>query len=72
MKDRLSKLLTVKSMVTMILTVVFSILALRQIVDDETFLTIYTMIISFYFGTQHEKTSVKEPTATESKGDQNA
>ena len=70
MKDRISKLLSVKSLVTMILTVVFSILALRQIVNDETFLTIYTMIISFYFGTQHERSNAT--TNKESQGEKDA
>lgn len=46
------KLLTVKSIVTILLTVVVCVLALtdRMPVDN-----IYLMIMAFYFGTQHEK-----------------
>lgn len=55
MKERLSKLLTVKSIVTIILTVIFCILALRGTITGRDFLTIFTTIIAFYFGTQAEK-----------------
>lgn len=54
MKERLSKLLTVKSLVTLILTAVFAYLAITGEIG-QPFLTIYTMIISFYFGTQVEQ-----------------
>lgn len=52
MKERLSKLLTVKSIVTIVLTAVYAYLAVMGRVNmEQTFL----MIIAFYFGTQHEK-----------------
>ncbi len=54
MQERLSKLLTVKSLVTLILTLVFAYLAITGEIG-QPFLTIYTMIISFYFGTQVER-----------------
>jgi len=52
MKERLSKLLTVKSLVTLVLTVVFAVLTLTEGVSGQEFLTVFTVIISFYFGTQ--------------------
>lgn len=55
MKDALIKLLKVKSIVTLILAIVFAILSLKQIISGEQFLTIFTVIISFYFGTQATK-----------------
>lgn len=55
MGERLSKLLTVKSIVTLILTLVFSVLALKNIISGTEFLTIYTTLIAFYFGTQTTK-----------------
>lgn len=55
MKDRISKLLTVKSIVTVALTAVFAVLALRGSVTGEQFLVIFTTIIAFYFGTQAER-----------------
>ena len=55
MKERVSKLLTVKSIVTIMLTVVFAILALRGAITAEQFVMIFTTIIAFYFGTQAKK-----------------
>ena len=46
---RIGNLLTVKSIVTLILTVIFAVLALRGEVGQD-FMTVYTMIISFFFG----------------------
>lgn len=51
---RISRLLTVKSIVTLILTTIFSVLALRGTVEQD-FMTIYAVIISFYFGTQSQE-----------------
>ena len=55
MKERLNKLLTVKSIVNLNLTAVFSFLSLRGAISGQEFLTIFTVIVSFYFGTQYEK-----------------
>lgn len=55
MLDRLAKLIDVKSIVTIILTVVFSLLAVTGKVQSDQFLTVFTVIIAFYFGTQAQK-----------------
>lgn len=52
---RISKLLSVKSLVTVVLTFVFSYLAIIGKINPEQFMTIFTVIISFYFGTQAMK-----------------
>jgi uncharacterized protein (DUF486 family) len=52
---RLANLLTIKSLVTLIITAVFAVLALRGSISGEQFLTIFTVIIAFYFGTQAAK-----------------
>ena len=57
MKERLSKLLTVKSIVTLVLTAVFAYLAVVGRISGQEFLTIFTVIVSFYFGTQYERKS---------------
>lgn len=54
-KDRILKLIDVKSIVTITLTVVFSALSIRGKVTTEQFLTIFTTVIAFYFGTQTQK-----------------
>lgn len=55
MKEQLTKLLSVKSLITLILTVLFFCLAIQGALKASDVLTIYTVVISFYFGTQHEK-----------------
>ena len=53
-------LLTVKSIVTIVLTVVFSILSLSERISGEEFLHIFSVVIAFYFGTQYQKGAEKE------------
>lgn len=60
MKQKLAKLINVKSIVTLMLTVVFCILAVKQAISAEQFLTIFTTVVAFYFGTQYQKNSGKE------------
>ena len=55
MKERITKLVDVKSIVTLILTLVFAVLSLKSEISAEQFLTIFTTIIAFYFGTQYAK-----------------
>ena len=55
LRQRLANLLTVKSLVTVILTAVFAGLAGAGRVSTEQFLTVFTVVIAFYFGTQAEK-----------------
>ena len=52
MLDRLNKLLTVKSIVTILLTLVVVVLSLKGQFDIKD---IYLIIIGFYFGTQATK-----------------
>lgn len=54
-KITIQNLLTVKSIVTLILTVVFAYLAIVGDINGEQFLAIFTMIVGFYFGTQYQK-----------------
>ena len=57
MKNAIIKILTVKSICTVVLTIVFSILSLTDRIDSNQFLTIFTTVIAFYYGTQHEKSN---------------
>ena len=60
MKTRLAKLLTVKSLVTMTLTIIFSFLAVTGKIPIRDYMTIYTVIISIYFSIQAEKNVSRE------------
>ena len=53
-KTRCANLLSVKSLVTLCLTVVFAVMALGGTISQD-FMTIYAVIIAFYFGTQSQK-----------------
>ena len=51
---RLGNLLSVKSLVTLALTAVFAVMALRETISQD-FMTVYAVVIAFYFGTQSQK-----------------
>lgn len=55
MKGKIIKLLDVKTIVTFTLTAAFTYLSICGKIEPQIFMTIYTMVIGFYFGTQHEK-----------------
>ena len=70
-KETVGNLLTVKSIVTLVLTVVFSALAVTNRIDGGQFLNIFAIVIAFYFGTQHQKSMTQEVVeeVAEEKGD---
>jgi len=51
---RLGNLLSVKSLVTLVLTAVFAVMALKGQISQD-FMTVYAVVIAFYFGTQSQK-----------------
>lgn len=55
MKEIFTKFFTVKSFITILLSIVFSILSIKGTITSDQFLMIFTTIIAFYFGTQHDK-----------------
>ena len=52
---RAANLVSVKSVVTLTLTAVFSVLSLTGRVSGQEFVTVFSVIIAFYFGTQSQK-----------------
>lgn len=61
---RIANLMSVKSIVTLVLTGVFAYMAVTGNISQD-FMTIYAVIIAFYFGTQ----SQKNQDAIDAKGD---
>ena len=53
--NNLAGLIKVKTMVTVAVVAVFCALALRGSISGDNVLTVVSMVVSFYFGTQHEK-----------------
>ena len=63
MKDILknfANLVKVKTMVTIAVMAVFVILALRGSISADNAMIIISMVVSFYFGTQHEKAAAEK------------
>ena len=52
---QIAKLIDVKSILTLVLTVVFAVLSIRGTISSSEFLSVFTLIVGFYFGVQHEK-----------------
>lgn len=56
MKEKIiNRLVSIKSIVTLLLTLVFCVLSITGTVTAEQFYQIFLVIIAFYFGTQAEK-----------------
>lgn len=55
MKEQIVKLFTVKSIVTIVLTLVFAYLSITSKINEEQYMNVFLMIIAFYFGVQTSK-----------------
>ena len=53
--QNLANLVKVKTVVTFTVMAVFAVLALRGTIDPNNAMIVISMVVSFYFGTQHEK-----------------
>ena len=53
---KLAELLKVKTFVTFAVVAVFTVLALKGQIHPDNVMIVVSMVVSFYFGTQHEKT----------------
>ena len=58
MKEKICKLIDVKSIVTIVSLAVFAYLSVIGRIEAKDFMTVFLIIIGFYFGVQHEKKSV--------------
>ena len=54
-KEKLAKLINVKTIITILLTIVFCVLCLTNVIGAELFMTVFTVVIGFYFGYQASK-----------------
>lgn len=70
MLKKLAKLIDVKSIVTFVLTGVFAYLSVTGVISGEQFLTVFTMVVSFYFGTQAGKREKEEEKESKEKEDE--
>lgn len=56
----IAALFKVKTIVTLVVVAVFAALALREKLQPDTVMTIVTMVVAFYFGTQTERKNKKD------------
>ena len=54
LKKRIYNLLCIKSIITLALTGLFIYLAVTGRISDRDFITIFSVVIAFYFGTQSQ------------------
>lgn len=55
--ENLANLLKVKTIITLVVMAVFARLACKGTISADNVMIIISMVVSFYFGTQHEKTN---------------
>ena len=55
MWENIANLIKVKTIVTLCVVTVFTVLALKGKILADNVMLVLTTVISFYFGTQHEK-----------------
>lgn len=63
----LAELVKVKTIVTLVVILVFTVLALRGTIEPDSVMYIVTTVVAFYFGTQHEQ-KFKDSTDNHEKG----
>lgn len=56
---RLGNLITVKSIISLVLTFVFAAMLLLQFDIPDVFMTVYTMVVGFFFGTIKKDDTLK-------------
>ena len=55
LRKNLAALVKVKTLVTLVVVTVFAVLSLRGDISADNVMIIISMVVSFYFGTQHER-----------------
>ena len=55
MLKNIAALIKVKTIVTLVVVVMFAVLAFRGDIPSDNVMMVVTTVIAFYFGTQHEK-----------------
>lgn len=58
--EQLKNMLQIKKIIALLTTVVFCVLAIKGAISSSEFLTIFSMIIAFYFGQSSTRQAIKE------------
>lgn len=57
---QLARLLQIKKLIAIILTIVFAVLSLRGKVSAEQFIVVFTSVIGYYFGQSSARQAIQE------------
>ncbi|MBQ9375312.1 MAG: hypothetical protein IJU04_03110 [Ruminococcus sp.] len=60
MKNKLIKLIDLKSIITILMTLVFCVMSMLQVISSQQFMTVFVTVIAFYFGTQQKKNPAEQ------------
>lgn len=58
--DKLKALIEVKKLIALLLTIVFCFLAITGKIEAKDYLTVFLMIISFYYGQSTSRQAINE------------
>jgi len=58
--NKLKQLIEVKKIIALVLTFVFSFLSIVGKIDPKDFLTVFLMVISFYYGQSSARQAIQE------------
>ncbi len=59
LKERLYRLLCIKSLITFMLTLIFGHMTATGAIEGQQFLTIFSVVIAFYFGSETNQPRTK-------------
>lgn len=60
MKDYLMNFFQIKKIIALLTTIVFSVLSLKGLISSTEFLSVFTLIIGFYFGQSAARQAINE------------
>ena len=60
-REKLAKLLNVKTIITLLFSAVFAVLTMRGLISDKDFMTIFVMVITYYFTRRTDTNEVETP-----------
>lgn len=64
-REKLAKLLNVKTIITLLFSAVFAVLTMRGLISDKDFMTIFVMVITYYFTRRTDTNEAETPIENE-------
>lgn len=58
--DAVKNLLQIKKIIALLVTIVFCVLSIKGTISSTEFITVFSMVVSFYFGQSSTRQAIKE------------